>query len=157
MATKKDDKPAVINIKNRRASHEYSFLARYDAGLMLQGTEIKSVRDGNANLQDGYCLFHTDGSLWIHNLRIAPYTQGTYNNHDPMRERKLLLTKRELRQLVGKNEEQGLTIVPLRLFVNDRGFAKLEIALAKGKKLFDKREDIKAKDQKREMDRMREF
>ena len=157
MATKKDDKPAVVNIKNRRASHEYTFLARYDAGLMLQGTEIKSVRDGNVNLQDGYCLFHTDGSLWIHNLRIAPYTQGTYNNHDPMRERKLLLTKRELRQLAGKNEEQGLTIVPLRMFVNDRGFAKLEIALAKGKKLFDKREDIKAKDQQREMDRMREF
>ncbi len=156
MATK-DDKPAVINIKNRRASHEYTFLAKYDVGLMLQGTEIKSIRAGEANLQDGYCLFHTDGSLWIHNLRIAPYTQGTYNNHDPMRERKLLLTKRELRQLAGKNEEQGLTIIPLRLFVNDRGFAKLEIALAKGKKLYDKREDIKAKDQKREMDRLREF
>lgn len=153
----KDDKPTIVNIKNRRASHEYSFLAKYDAGVMLQGTEIKSIREGNANLQDGYCLFHTDGSLWIHNLRIAPYTQGTYNNHDPMRERKLLLTKRELRQLAGKNEEQGLTIVPLRLFVNDRGYAKLEIALAKGKKLYDKREDIKAKDQKREMDRLREF
>jgi SsrA-binding protein len=153
----KDDKPTIINIKNRRASHEYTFLAKYDVGLMLQGTEIKSIRAGEANLQDGYCLFHTDGSLWIHNLRIAPYIRGTYNNHDPMRERKLLLTKRELRQLAGKNEEQGLTIVPLRLFVNDRGFAKLEIALAKGKKLFDKREDIKAKDQKREMDRLREI
>jgi SsrA-binding protein len=153
----KDDKPAQINIRNRRASHEYSFLAKYDAGVMLQGTEIKSIRAGEANLQDGYCLFHTDGSLWVHNLRIAPYTQGTYNNHDPMRERKLLLNKRELKQLAGKNEEQGLTIVPLRLFVNERGFAKLEIALAKGKKLYDKREDIKAKDQKREMDRMREY
>ena len=153
----KTDKPVTINIKNRRASHEYTFLAKYDAGVMLQGTEIKSIRAGEANLQDGYCLFHTDGSLWIHNLRIAPYIRGTYNNHDPMRERKLLLTKREMRQLAGKNEEQGLTIVPLRLFVNERGFAKLEIALAKGKKLYDKREDIKAKDQQREMDRLRDF
>lgn len=154
---KEKDAPKRINIVNRRASHEYSFLAKYDAGLMLQGTEIKSVRDGNVNLQDGYCVFHTDGSLWVHNLRIAPYTQGTYNNHEPMRERKLLLNKRELKQLAGKGEEQGLTIVPIRMYVSDRGFAKLEIALAKGKKLYDKREDIKAKDQKRELDRMRDY
>lgn len=150
----KDKEPAPVNIKNRRASHEYTFLARYDAGMMLQGTEIKSIRAGEANLQDGFCQFHTDGSLWVHNLRIAPYTQGTYNNHDPLRQRKLLLNKRELKQLAGK-QEPGLTIVPLRLFVTDRGFAKLEIALARGKKLYDKRDDLKARDVQREMDRYR--
>jgi SsrA-binding protein len=151
---KKDDKPTIINIRNRSASHEYTFLAKYDAGVMLQGTEIKSIRDGNVNLQDGYCLFHTDGSLWIHSVRIAPYSLGTYNNHDAMRERKLLLNKRELKQLASKSQDQGLTIVPLRLFVNDRGFAKIEIALAQGKKLYDKRNDLKEKAQKRDMDRM---
>ena len=154
---KKEDQPKRINIVNRRASHEYAFLVKYDAGMMLQGTEIKSIRDGNVNLQDGFCTFHSDGSLWVHNLRIAQYTEGTYNNHEPTRERKLLLNKKELRQLAGKAQEQGLTIVPIRLFVNDRGFAKLEIALAKGKKLYDKREDLKAKDQKRELDRMRDY
>ncbi|TVT37616.1 SsrA-binding protein SmpB [Hymenobacter setariae] len=151
----KDKTPANINIRNRRASHEYTFLAKYDAGMMLQGTEIKSIRAGEANLQDGYCTFDHKGDLWVHSVRIAPYTQGTYNNHDAMRARKLLLTKRELKQLAGKSQDAGLTIIPLRLFVTDRGFAKLEIALAQGKKLFDKREDLKAKDQKREMERFR--
>ena len=151
----KDKTPANINIKNRRASHEYTFLAKYDAGMMLQGTEIKSIRAGEANLQDGYCTFDHKGDLWVHSVRIAPYTQGTYNNHDAMRTRKLLLTKRELKQLASKSQDAGLTIIPLRLFVTDRGFAKLEIALAQGKKLFDKREDLKAKDQKREMERYR--
>ncbi len=150
---KKDETPAIINIRNRRASHEYTFLAKYDAGVMLQGTEIKSIREGNVNLQDGYCLFHTDGSLWIHQIRIAPYSLGTYNNHDAMRERKLLLQKRELKQLRGKLIDQGLTIVPLRLFVTDRGFAKIEIALAQGKKLYDKRNDLKEKAQRRDMER----
>ena len=149
----KDDKPAIINIKNRRASHEYTFLARYDAGIMLQGTEIKSIRAGEVNLQDGYCTFDHKGDLWIHSLRIAPYVHGTYTNHDPLRTRKLLLNKRELKQLAGKTITQGLTIIPLRLFVTDRGFAKVEIALAQGKKHFDKREDLKAKDIKREMER----
>jgi len=157
MAKQKDDTPKRVNILNRRASYEYSFLAKYDAGMMLQGTEIKSIREGNVNMQDGFCAFHSDGSLWVHNLSISQYTLGTYNNHEPKRERKLLLTKKELRQLAGKAVEQGVTIVPIRLFVNDRGFAKLEIALAKGKKLYDKRDDIKAKDQKREMDRAREY
>jgi len=151
---KKDDKPEIINIRNRRASHEYTFLARYDAGVMLQGTEIKSIRAGDVNLGDGYCLFHSDGSLWIHQVRIAPYSLGTYNNHDAMRERKLLLNKRELKQLASKSQDQGLTIIPLRLFVNDRGFAKIEIALAQGKKLYDKRNDLKEKAQKRDMERM---
>ena len=149
----KDKTPANINIKNRRASHEYTFLAKYDAGIMLQGTEIKSIRAGEANLQDGYCTFDQKGDLWIHSLRIAPYIHGTYTNHDPLRTRKLLLNKRELKQLAGKTITQGLTIIPLRLFVTDRGFAKLEIALAQGKKHFDKREDLKAKDIKREMER----
>jgi len=151
----KDKTPANINIKNRRASHEYTFLAKYDAGMMLQGTEIKSIRAGEANLQDGYCTFDHKGDLWVHSVRIAPYTLGTYNNHDAMRTRKLLLNKRELKQLASKSQDAGLTIIPLRLFVTDRGFAKLEIALAQGKKLFDKREDLKAKDQKREMERFR--
>ncbi|ALD20352.1 MULTISPECIES: SsrA-binding protein SmpB [unclassified Hymenobacter] len=157
MAKQKDDTPKRISILNRRASHEYAFLVKYDAGMMLQGTEIKSIRDGNVNLQDGFCTFHSDGSLWVHNLSIAQYALGTYNNHEPKRERKLLLNKRELRQLADKSQEQGLTIIPIRLFVTDRGFAKLEIALAKGKKLYDKREDLKAKDQKREMDRLRDY
>ena len=151
----KDKTPANINIKNRRASHEYTFLAKYDAGLMLQGTEIKSIRAGEANLQDCYCTFDHKGDLWVHSLRIAPYSLGTYNNHEAMRTRKLLLNKRELKQLASKSQDAGLTIIPLRLFVTDRGFAKLEIALAQGKKLFDKREDLKAKDQKREMERYR--
>ncbi|TDN37520.1 SsrA-binding protein SmpB [Hymenobacter sp. UV11] len=150
----KDKTPANVSIKNRRASHEYTFLAKYDAGMMLQGTEIKSVRASEVNLQDGYCTFDHKGDLWVHSVRIAPYTLGTYNNHDAMRARKLLLNKRELKQLAGKMDT-GLTIIPLRLFVTDRGFAKLEIALAQGKKLFDKREDLKAKDQKREMERFR--
>ena len=150
----REAKPVIINIKNRRAGHEYTFLAKYDAGVMLQGTEIKSIREGNVNLTDGYCLFHTDGSLWIHSIRIAPYSLGTYNNHDAMRERKLLLQKRELKQLRGKMIDQGLTIIPLRLFVTDRGFAKIEIALAQGKKLYDKRNDLKEKAQKRDMERM---
>jgi len=150
----KDKTPAPINIRNRRAGHEYTFLAKYDAGMMLQGTEIKSVRAGEVNLQDGYCTFDHKGDLWVHSVRIAPYSLGTYNNHDAMRARKLLLNKRELKQLAGKLDA-GLTIIPLRLFVTDRGLAKLEIALAQGKKLFDKREDLKAKDQKREMERFR--
>ncbi|RZK23229.1 MAG: SsrA-binding protein SmpB [Hymenobacter sp.] len=148
----KDKTPANINIKNRRAGYDYTFLAKYDAGVMLQGTEIKSIRAGEANLQDGYCTFDHKGDLWVHSVRIAPYTLGTYNNHDAMRARKLLLNKRELKQLAGKLDT-GLTIIPLRLFVTDRGFAKIEIALAQGKKQFDKREDLKAKDQKREIER----
>jgi SsrA-binding protein len=156
MAHAKDDKPKHINIQNRRARFEYAFLANYTAGLVLRGTEIKSIRVGSVQLQDGFCSFHSDGSLWAHNITIAQYTEGTYNNHEPTRARKLLLNKRELKQLASKNQEQGLTIVPVRLFVSERGFAKLEIALAKGKKLYDKRDDLKAKDQKREMDRARD-
>ncbi|UYZ59313.1 SsrA-binding protein SmpB [Hymenobacter latericus] len=155
MAKANDTKPRSINIQNRRAGYEYSFLVKYTAGMVLLGTEIKSLRDGNANITDGYCTFGSNGTLWLHGVTIAQYTQGTYNNHEPTRPRQLLLTKKEMRQLEAKSQEQGLTIIPLRMFIGERGFAKVEIALAKGKKLFDKREDIKARDVKREMDRAR--
>lgn len=147
------DAPRVVNIQNRRARYEYAFITTYVAGLMLQGTEIKSIREGNVQLQEGYCSFALDGSLWIYGMQIGRYTQGTYNNHEPLRARKLLLQKRELRQLQKNSSEVGLTIIPVRLFINDRGFAKLEIALGRGKKLYDKREDIKARDVKREIER----
>ncbi|MDX5347475.1 MAG: SsrA-binding protein SmpB [Hymenobacteraceae bacterium] len=152
MAKEKDRIQKTVNIQNRRASYEYQFLDKYTAGIMLQGTEIKSIREGKVNLQDGYCVFTKD-ELWVHNITIAKYTEGTHYNHEPTRPRKLLLKKQELRRLQEKSQEQGVTIIPIRLFITDRGFAKLEIALARGKKLYDKREDIKAKDIKREMDR----
>lgn len=143
-----------INIKNRKARYEYHFLDKYIAGIQLTGTEIKSIREGKVNLQEGYCYLK-DGELFIKNMHISPYKQGTHYNHEPARERKLLLKKKELRKLETKGTEKGLTIVPTRMFINDRGLAKLEIALAKGKKLYDKREDIKKKDVKRELERMR--
>jgi SsrA-binding protein len=143
-----------INIRNKRASFEYQFLDTYIAGIMLTGTEIKSVRQGKVNLQDGYCLF-LDQQLLVKQMHISIYSEGTHYNHDPLRDRKLLLQKRELIKLNARLQDQGLTIVPVRLFINERGFAKLEIALAKGKKLYDKREDIKSKDVKREMERER--
>jgi SsrA-binding protein len=154
MANDKDRIKKTVNIQNRRASYEYAFLAKYTAGIMLTGTEIKSVREGNVNLSDGFCNFLQD-ELWLHQIHIAKFTEGTYNNHEPTRSRKLLLNKREIKQLIKNSQEQGVTIIPTRLFINDRGFAKVEIALAKGKKLYDKREDIKEKDVKREMQRER--
>lgn len=141
-----------VDIRNRRASFEYFFVETFTAGIMLTGTEIKSVRQNKVNMGDAYCLFLGD-ELYVRQLHISPYTEGTYNNHEPLRDRKLLLQKRELRRLVSKLTDQGLTIIPTRLFVNDRGFAKLEIALAKGKKLYDKRETIKERDVSREMSR----
>ncbi len=154
MATDKERIKKTVNIQNRRASYEYHFLNKYTAGIMLTGTEIKSVREGNVNLSDGFCTI-LNGELWLNQVNIAKFTEGTYNNHEPTRTRKLLLNRRELNQLEKKLQEQGLTVVPTRLFINDRGFAKIEIALAKGKKLFDKREDIKERDVKREMQRER--
>lgn len=148
----KDRIQKYVNIVNRKASFEYQFLDKYTAGVMLKGTEIKSIREGKVNMQDGYCVFQ-NGELWLHNLHIATYTEGTHYNHEPLRTRKLLLNKKELRRLEGKAEEQGVTIIPTRVFINDRGFAKVEIALARGKKLYDKRQDIKEKDVRREMDR----
>ncbi len=154
MAKDKERIQKTVNIQNRRASYEYQFLQKYTAGIMLTGTEIKSIREGNVNLTDGFCTF-LHNELWLNNVTIAKFTEGTYNNHEPTRPRKLLLNKRELNQLQKKLQEQGLTVIPVRLFITDRGFAKVEIALAKGKKLFDKREDIKERDVKREMQRER--
>ena len=143
-----------VDIRNRRASFEYSFLETYTAGIVLTGTEIKSVRQGKVNLQDAYCLIHND-ELFIRQMSISVYTEGTHYNHEPLRDRKLLLTKREIKRLTEKLKDQGLTIVPTRLFTNDRGFAKIDIALAKGKKLFDKRESIKERDVERDLQRGR--
>jgi SsrA-binding protein len=143
-----------INIKNRRAKYEYEFIDTYMAGLVLKGTEIKSIREGKVNLQDGFCFFKK-GELFSKGVHISPYTQGSFYNHEEGRERKLLLKRQELNKLESKMNEKGLTIIPTRLFINDRGMAKLEIALAKGKKIHDKRDSIKDKDVKRELDRMK--
>ncbi|ODS74808.1 MAG: SsrA-binding protein [Cytophagaceae bacterium SCN 52-12] len=141
-----------FNISNRRAGFEYAFLEKYDAGIVLTGTEIKSIREGKVNFQDAYCLF-LDDELFIRSLHISPYTEGTHYNHEPLRDRKLLLTRRELRKLASKLKDQGLTVIPVRIYSSDRGLAKVEIALAKGKKLYDKRETIKERDVKRDADR----
>lgn len=141
-----------VNIKNRKASYEYQFIDKYVAGIMLLGTEIKSIRNNQANLSDAHCIF-VDDELFVRNLHIAEYNSRGYTNHAPKRERKLLLNRQELNKMLGKVKEKGNTIVPIRLFINEKGKAKLEIALAKGKKIYDKRESIKAKDLKRDMDR----
>jgi len=149
-----DKRQLNINIRNKKASFEYEFLEKYIAGIQLFGTEIKSIREGKANLTDAYCFFRKS-ELWIQGVHIAEYWWGTCNNHDPKRERKLLLSRKELNKLERKLKDTGLTVIALRMFINDRGFAKLEIALAKGKKRYDKREDIKQRDSKRELDRLR--
>jgi len=143
-----------INIRNKKASFEYHFIDKYIAGIVLTGSEIKSIRLGKVNLQDAYCMF-LHGELFVRELHISQYSMAREINHEPKRERKLLLNKRELKKLDASGKEKGLTIIPIRIFLNNRGLAKLEIALAKGKKLYDKREDIRKKDMKREMDRMR--
>lgn len=150
MAEKKSRFTNKVNIRNKRASYEYEFIDKYVAGIMLKGTEIKSIREGKVNLADGYCVFFKD-ELFVKNIHISPYKQGTHFNHEPTRERKLLLHKRELHKLKQKSEEKGLAIVPIKLFTNVRGLAKLEIALARGKKLYDKRQSIKEKDLKHEL------
>ncbi len=143
-----------INIRNRRATFDYELIEKFVTGIQLAGTEIKSIRAGRASLVDSYCYFIGD-ELWIKGLNIAEYFYGTYNNHQPMRERKLLLHRKELNKLNRKTKESGLTIIPVRLFINDRGLAKMEIALAKGKKQYDKRESLKLKDATREMNRIK--
>lgn len=141
-----------IVIKNKKAFFQFEIIETYVAGIVLTGTEIKSIRQSKASLVDCYCHF-IEGELWVKGMHIAEYTFGTYNNHEPKRPRKLLLTGKELRKLHRQSQEKGLTIVAIKLFVNDKGLAKLEIGLARGKKLYDKREDLKSKDTKREMDR----
>jgi SsrA-binding protein len=142
-----------INIKNKKASFEYELIERLVAGIQLTGTEIKSIRGGKVSMNDSYCQFH-NGELFAKNIHISEYELGTNNNHLAKRDRKLLLSKRELQKLERKLKESGNTIVPTRMFINERGLAKLEIALAKGKKVYDKRETLKQKDSQREMDRM---
>ena len=143
-----------ITIKNKKASHDYEFLEKFVAGIILSGTEIKSIRLGKATLSDSYCFFN-NGELFIKGMHIAEYWWGNLNNHDPLRERKLLLTSRELRKIERKIKESGLTIIVIKVFINDRGLAKAEIAISKGKKEYDKRETLKRKDASREMDRLR--
>jgi len=141
-----------ISIKNKKAGFEYFLLEKFTAGLVLTGTEIKSIREGKANITDAYCVV-LEGELYVKNMHINEYTFGNYNNHEPKRDRKLLITKRELRKITGKLKDMGITIVPTLLFINEKGLAKLEIAVAKGKKLYDKRENIKQNDVRREMER----
>lgn len=143
-----------INIKNRKASHEYEFIDKFVAGVVLTGTEIKSIRNSQVTMSDAHCVF-IENELWIKNLHISEYSNGGYVNHEPKRERKLLLNRQELEKINGKVTTKGMTIIPTRLFVNDKGRAKVEIAVAKGKKLFDKRESLKDKDNKRDLDRIR--
>ena len=134
-----------ISIKNRRASFDYSLLEKFTAGIVLLGTEIKAIREGKASLVDSFCYFR-NGELYVKNLNVSIYTEGNLYNHEPTRERKLLLNKQEINKLQKKLLDKGLTIIPTLLFTSDSGYAKLEIAIAKGKKLFDKRDDMKAKD-----------
>ncbi|MEO9871314.1 SsrA-binding protein SmpB [Ekhidna sp.] len=143
-----------IQIKNRKASYEYEFVEKVEAGIMLKGTEVKSLREGKASIQEAYCFFRK-GELFVKGMSISPYLQASFESHDMTRERKLLLKKRELEKFKSKMDEKGLTIVPIKMYINSRGLAKLEIALAKGKKIYDKRDSIKKKDQKRELERMK--
>ncbi|MCK4677379.1 MAG: SsrA-binding protein SmpB [Bacteroidales bacterium] len=145
-----------IVIKNKKASFEYFLLELFTAGIQLTGTEIKSIRLGKVSLREAYCTFIND-ELFVRSMHIAEYKYGTHYNHDPKRDRKLLLNKRELKKLSTKVREKGLTIVPVKLFINERGLAKLNIALAKGKHFFDKRESLKKKETKREIDRSKEY
>lgn len=140
--------------QNRKARHDYLILETYEAGLVLTGTEIKSVREGSVNLRDGYAKFE-DGELWLYNVHIAPYEKGSRYNHDPLRRRKLLLRKEELRKLMGKVQQKGLTLVPLRVYLKDNRWAKVELALAKGKTKADRRADIAERDARRELERLR--
>jgi SsrA-binding protein len=142
-----------VNIKNKKASFNYELVEKLIAGIVLSGTEIKSIRLGKANLVDSYCYFH-DNELWVTGVHISEYSFGSYNNHDPKQDRKLLLTKRELNRLHKKSMEKGFTIVATRLFINEKGLAKLEIALAKGKREYDKRQDIKKRDSQKEIARL---
>lgn len=139
-----------MDLRNRQAYYDYFIDEKYDAGIVLSGTEVKSVRGGKVSFNDSYCIIH-DGELWIKSLHIAEYTHGTANNHDPIRERKLLLNKKEISKIESRIKEKGMTVVPLRIFFSEKGLAKMEIGLGKGKKSYDKRETIKERDTEREM------
>ena len=146
-------KQPAINIKNKRATFDYELIDTYTAGIVLTGTEIKSIRLGKAGLVDTYCYF-VNNELWVKNMHISEYFYGSYNNHTARRERKLLLTKKELDKLKRGSLDPGFTLIPVRLFINEKGLAKVVVALAKGKKQYDKRQSLKEKDDKRDMARM---
>ena len=146
-------KQPAINIKNKRATFDYTLIDTYTAGIVLTGTEIKSIRQGKASLTDTFCYF-IKSELWVKNMYVAEYFYGSYNNHTARRDRKLLLNKKEIEKLQRGSKDPGFTIVPVRMFINEKGLAKLVIALAKGKKEYDKRESLKEKDDRREMARM---
>ncbi|MDO5035491.1 MAG: SsrA-binding protein SmpB [Porphyromonas sp.] len=154
MAKKKDKIKGSVLINNRKARFNYEILDTYTAGIVLVGTEIKSIRMGKASLVDSYCIIHR-GEVWAKNVYVAEYTHGSFSNHETRRDRKLLLNRKEIRTLANATKDAGLTIVPLKLFIDSRGYAKLEIALARGKKLYDKRAAIKEREQKRELDQLR--
>ena len=141
-----------MDLSNRKAYYEYNFEAKYIAGIVLSGTEIKSLRAGKASFNDSYCIFHK-GELFVKSLHISEYNFGTHYNHEPMQERKLLLNKKELRKWENKIKEKGYTIVPLKIFISEKGLAKMEIGLGKGKKIYDKRETIKTRESDREVKR----
>lgn len=145
----------TVNILNKKAKFQYEILDRYTAGIVLTGTEIKSIRASKASIAESFCEFNDRGELFVINMTIEEYAHGNYYNHKPKAERKLLLNRRELKKLFKDSDAKGLTIVPLRLFINENGYAKLDIALAKGKKLYDKRETIKDRDNKRNLDRIK--
>lgn len=142
-----------VNIKNRRATFDYAITDTFTAGIVLTGTEIKSIRQGKASLVDTFCYIH-NGEAWVKNMYIAEYFYGTYNNHVERRDRKLLLNRKELRELAKNGKEAGFSIIPLRLFINERGLAKLVIGVARGKKEYDKRQSIKEREDKRQLARM---
>lgn len=142
-----------INIRNKRAAFDYELIERFTAGIVLTGTEIKSIRLGKASLVDSFCIFEK-GELWVKNLHITTYFYGSYNNHEARRDKKLLLNKSELNKISRLTKQSGFTIIPTRLFINDKGLAKLNIAIAKGKKEYDKRHSLREKEDKRAMDRM---
>ena len=149
-------KKSPVNIRNRKASFEYFFIETFTAGLVLTGTEIKSIRAGKASLVDSYCLI-INGEMWVRGMSVSPYFYGSYNNHEQKRDRKLLLTKREIQRLHSATKQTGYTIVPLLVFIDEKGRAKMDIALCKGKKAFDKRQTMKEKEDRREMDRAMKF
>ncbi|PLX08335.1 MAG: SsrA-binding protein [Marinilabiliales bacterium] len=146
----------IITYKNKKAFYQYELVEKLTAGIVLFGTEIKSIREGKINFTDSYCVFRKS-ELWVTGIHIAEYSLGTCNNHEPARDRKLLLNAREIRKWQKKVNEKGFTIVPYQLTINEKGLAKLEIALAKGKKIYDKRDDIKTRDNKRDLYRLNKY
>lgn len=139
-------------IQNKKAKRDYEIIENFTAGMVLQGSEIKSIRNGKASIKEAYCYLK-NGELWIKNMHISPYDEASYENHEPLRERKLLLNAQELKKIERKMRDVGMTIVPLKVFISGKGWAKIDIGIGKGKKLYDKREDIKKKDVERQLDR----